>query len=112
LKEEIRRLLPLLCLNEVEWRYGVRPYPETALCVVLARLSYPGRWTTCVELFERSASWLSTVFNDAVLFLYHRFKGLLEWHPLLTYSQLKGFAAAIEAQGGGERIWGFVDGTF
>ena len=65
-----------------------------------------------MELFGRSQSWLSTVFNDVVQFLYHRFKDILEWHPLLTYSQLQGFASAIEAQGGGERIWGFVDGTF
>src|SRR5438876_2829857 len=79
---------------------------------MLVRLAYLGQWTSCMELFGHSQSWLSTVFNDVVQFLYCCFKDILKWHPLLTYSWLQGLASAIEAQGGGERIWGFVDGTF
>lgn len=37
---------------------------------------------------------------------------MLFWHPQLTYSRLEEYAEAIEAVGGGRRIWGFVDGTF
>src|SRR2546421_523068 len=71
-KEEIRRLVPLLGLEGVEWRagrggmWGVNP--EKAFCVLLARLSFPGRWSICVDIFGRSRGWLSTVFNDTCLF--------------------------------------------
>jgi hypothetical protein len=37
---------------------------------------------------------------------------MLEWHPMLTYNRLRAYERAIRLIGGGERIWGFVDGTF
>ena len=40
---EIKRLAPLLHLEEIEYRHRVTCDPITALCVVCARLSYPGR---------------------------------------------------------------------
>jgi len=115
-KEEIRRLVPLLGLEGVEWRAGrggMRGVdPEKALCVLLARLSFPGRWSVCVDIFGRSRGWLSTVFNDTCLFLARRFDSLLEWHPQLRYRRMEAMAAAVKGQGGGDCIWGFVDGTF
>ena len=39
--EEIHRLVPLLRINKVPWHERINPDPEMALCIVLARLSYP-----------------------------------------------------------------------
>ncbi len=80
--------------------------------MLCARLSFPGRLSQLADIFGRSPSWLSTVFNEAVLYLYNRFLGMLYWHPLLTYDRMRVFAAAVEEVGGAEDIWGFVDGTF
>jgi hypothetical protein len=40
--EEIHRLVPLLCLEEISWRQRLSLSLETALAVVLARLLWPG----------------------------------------------------------------------
>lgn len=111
-REEIRRLAPLLRIHEVTWSHGVAPAPDLALCVVCARLAFPGRWSTLESLFGRSRAWLSTVFNDTVLFLYRTFLEALEWHPQLTYERMDVYSKAIQNVGGVEGIWGFVDGTF
>jgi hypothetical protein len=110
--EEIRRLVPLLNLEGVPFRYRYKVDPETAFCVVAARLSFPNRWEHLVDLFGRSKAWLSTIFNDVILFLAARFSSVLLWHSQLTYSRLKVFADAIHRIGGADGVWGFVDGTF
>ena len=110
--EEICRLATLLRLHAIPWRRRLNPNPETALCVVLACLAYPSRWSRCSELFGRSPAWLSTIFNDVVGYLVQEFKGLLQWHPQLTYEQMQVYAKAVEAISDCPRIWGFVDGTF
>jgi DDE superfamily endonuclease len=110
---EIQRLAPLLHLDEISYRNGYSCDPTTALCVVCARLSYPGRWYQHADLFKRSPSWLSTIFNDTIQFLTLRFANHLRWHPQMTrYSTLKRFADAVQRVGGVEGVYGFVDGTF
>lgn len=79
--KEIQRLVPLLHLYEVEYRNQYQSDAETALCVVAAWLSFPSRWEHLCDLFGRSKSWLSTVFNDTILFLVTCFAPLLLWHP-------------------------------
>jgi nuclease HARBI1 len=110
--EEIQRLVPLLRIEEISFTNRYNPDPETALCIVCARLSYPSRWTALADLFGRSPSWLSSIFLDVMLHLHRRFKAILEWHPSLTYERLQEYATAIERVGGVEGVWGFVDGTF
>jgi hypothetical protein len=87
--EEVYRLVPLLRLHEIPWRRRVAVSLGTALCIVLARLSFPGRWCLLSDIFGRSQSWLSTVSNDVIVFLAGRFGGLLRWHPQLTYSYME-----------------------
>jgi len=126
-KAEIEQLLPLLRLNEVCWSADNHPTEETALCLLLCRLAYPGRLTVIADHFGRSPSWCSAVFNDVAVHLWTTFRGLLEWHPLLNYERMALFAEAIsdlleavdgeEATGfvageGSAVFWGFVDGTF
>lgn len=109
---ELRRILPLLRLEDVAWRTRVHPPAMTALCVLCARLSYPKRWPDLSKIFGRSEGWLSTVFNDTVLFLVARFGPLLWWHPQLTYRWLEAFSEGVERVTGAGGVWGFVDGTF
>jgi hypothetical protein len=109
---QIRRLLPLLKLESVLYRHRYTADPETAFCVVAARLSSPSRWETLSHLFGRSKSWLSIIFNDVVVFLAAQFGPLLFWHPQLTYSWMVTFVEAVEEKCGVADIWGFVDGTF
>jgi hypothetical protein len=110
--EEIYQLVPLLNLEGVPFRNRYKVDSVTAFCVVAARLSFPSRWEQLSDLFGRSKSWLSTVFNDVILYLAARFAPVLLWHPQLTYERLKVFADAVERVGGVPGIWGFVDGTF
>jgi hypothetical protein len=81
--------------------------------VVCARLSYPNRWYTLADLFDRSPSWLSIVFNDTVIYLCNRFKKHLRWHRLLTdYTRLKAYTKAVKSICRVDGIYGFIDGTF
>jgi hypothetical protein len=54
--EEIWRLVPLLNLDGVVFRYRYQADPVTAFCVVSARLSFPNRWEHLVDLFGKSKS--------------------------------------------------------
>jgi DDE superfamily endonuclease len=110
---EIQRIAPLLQLHTVEYRYRLQVDATTALCVVCARLSTPGKWYPICDLFGRSRSWLSTVFNDTVLFLAATFVESLNWHPQISdYSRLKAFSRGVHRVGGVKGVWGFIDGTF
>jgi hypothetical protein len=101
-KAEIKLLVRLFQLDQVEWSYGNKPRPVTALCVVLARLAYPNHWITSCGMFGKSQSWLSAVLNDNIRQLVKEFGAILEWHLQLNdYTCLRAFGAAIEAAGGG-----------
>jgi hypothetical protein len=100
---EIIRLALLLHLDKIDFRNCISVDPTTALCVVCARLSYPGRWWHLVDL----------VFNDTITFLIHKFSEHLWWHRQLTqYTRLLEFSEAVHRIGGVSGVWGFVDGTF
>jgi hypothetical protein len=109
---EIRRLVPLLGLEDVTFRHRCKANGEIALCVVAARLAYPYRWESLSDIFGRSKSWLNNVFNDAIIFLARRFATILLWHPQLTYERMVTFTNAVQQMCGIPDIWGFVDGTF
>jgi hypothetical protein len=93
--EEIRQLVPLLNLEGVPFRRRCKADPETAFCMVCARLSFPNRWEHLVDLFGRSKSWLSTIFNDVVLYLMARYRELIMWHPMLTYERLQAYSEVV-----------------
>ena len=110
--EEIHRLVPLLNLEGVAYRNRYKVDPETAFCVVCVPLSFPNRWEHLVDLFGRYKSWLSTVFNDVILYLMARYREVIMWHPILTYERLQVYAEAVRQVNGIKGIWGFVYGTF
>jgi hypothetical protein len=66
-------------------------------------------------LFGRSAAYLSSIFNDFVIYISRRYHDILQFHPRLrNYERLRAFGAAVgrRSQYGGDLIWGFIDGTF
>lgn len=103
---EIYRLVPLLNLYGVVYRNRYTPDAITTSCVVCARLSFPSRWEHLTELFGQSKSWLSTVFNDVILYLVARYREVLLWCPLLTYERLQLYEEAIYQVNGVPGVWG------
>ena len=52
------------------------------------------------------------VSNDLSAYLSQRFEQMLRWDShRLTVEKLKWYASHIEQQGGGDIVWGYVDGT-
>ena len=79
-KEKILHLMNLLCLNKILLWGWQKSSSELRLCVVLTQLFFSEQWTVYVDIFEHSQKWLSTVFNDTVLFLTGRYSRVLQWH--------------------------------
>jgi hypothetical protein len=99
-------------LESLEYRYRCRCQPETALCVVLYRLSAPTRYKELMHLFKRSRSWLAVIFNDVICHLIERYKDKLAWdHRRLSRQTLERYAAAIQRVAQCTNVWGFIDGT-
>jgi hypothetical protein len=92
---ELRRLLPLLRLDEISWTGRICPTPATALCLLLARLAYPKRLLVIADHFGCSPAWCSAVFNNVAIYIFTKFCRILKWHPLLNYQQMACFAEAI-----------------
>lgn len=114
-KEEIRILVIALQIDQIPYRLRLKPHPETALCLVLIRLSWPERLFTLTRTFHRSETWISTVYNDVCVHLFQEYKELVAWHPMLNNpKRLKRYAKAVrkELDLPYTAIWGFVDGTF
>ena len=109
---EIRRILPLLHLDEVQWSYRYRPSPEKAFAIFLMRLSWPLRLHDLVEAFGCSQTQISQIFNDVAIFLTQRFQDRLFFNRRrLTQARMEEFSIAIDRLGGGDRVWGWIDGT-
>lgn len=85
---------------------------EQALCMLLYRLASPSRLQDMVLVFRVSRSYISSITNTLVDYLYGLFKEKLLWdHKRLTLQKLKQYAKAIEKSTGVVNIWGFIDGT-
>ena len=84
-----------------------------ALCILLRRLSYPGRLEDLIPMFGRTESQLSRIVAHMVDYIYDRFSHLLEFdEQRLTHAKLQEFAQAIAAKGGVvPGCFGFIDGT-
>ena len=110
---DIRLITPHLQLHTVEYRHRFQCNAETALCIVLYRLSAPASGLKAMmATFRRSRTWLSIVFNDVVEHLIAQYRSLLFWDAdRLTYAELQRYASAVLSEGGAQGLWGFVDGT-
>ena len=111
-KAEIRRILPFLQLETEELRARYTATPEERLCLVLMRLAYPIRIKDLCDVFGRSPSWVSTVLNDTLIHMYGLWHDRLGWNPeFLTLDRVRSYQEAIDAVGGGDCHWGYIDGT-
>jgi DDE superfamily endonuclease len=111
-KAEIRQILPYLALDTIAWRNRYNPSLETTFCLLLWRLSFPSRYKEQINIFGRSRAWCSSVFNDVVCHLCHRFGRFLYFDDeRLTRDQLRTYSEAIRRINGAPRVWAFVDGT-
>jgi len=101
-------LLPEYVVHE-ERRY--RCDRRTALCIVLARLAYPMRWSGFRVLFGgKSNAWLSSIYHETLSLLY-----VYARKELWTFSdglvdEIPGLVEACEERFG-MRCWGFMDGN-
>lgn len=111
-KEQIRKILPYLRLDRIEYRFRYKASPEVAFCLLLYKLSYPNRYNSSLNVFGHSKSWQCTVFLDTIQYITKRYRGMMYWDPSrLTKEKLSEYAAAIEKKSGVAYVWGFVDGT-
>jgi nuclease HARBI1 len=89
---------------------------EEATCILLWRLSMPGRVCYMEEKFHRSSGALSELFYEALESLYESFRGLVEdFDVALPHlkSSARAYAECIasKAQNSVQHCVGFIDGT-
>ncbi|KIV87645.1 hypothetical protein PV11_03177 [Exophiala sideris] len=78
---EIRRMIPLLRLDEVEWTNRYRPTEEKALYITLSRIFCTARVGDIMHWYGCSRSQISCITNDVVLHLFRIFRDKLFWDP-------------------------------
>jgi hypothetical protein len=94
---QIREILPFLRLDLVPWRNRYKPTPEAAFCLLLYKLSWPHRLKDSINLFGRSLSWQSSVYNDILLYLTRRYRDMLYWdHQRLNLETIRRYTSIIE----------------
>ncbi|OWA50092.1 hypothetical protein BV898_14618 [Hypsibius exemplaris] len=88
------------------------------LCIVLRRLSYPGRLRDLQTFFPRHHTTLSRIFNFGLYWISEKTHHLIDTlqQPFLTRERMDQYAAVIANESGhlsrGMRIFAFIDGTF
>jgi hypothetical protein len=114
-KAEIALIIPYLRLNEIDWKAdgnGYKPSETKALAITLASLAFPLRQHDMISWFGCSASQLSVVKNVVYCYLVSLFRNKLAWdRTRLTMEKMREFAAAVDRLGGGDNVWGWIDGT-
>ncbi|RPA99888.1 hypothetical protein L873DRAFT_1903797 [Choiromyces venosus 120613-1] len=111
-QQEIRLFLPYLELSSIRFRNRYSCTAETAICILLYRLSAPNRLKEDMKVFRHSRSWISLIFNDVVEYLVARYSKHMEWDETrLTRQQILRYTNIIEKKGGVKGVWGFIDGT-
>ena len=105
------------CFLSLVWRicaFGNRyeAIPVEALCLVLIRLAYPVRLLSLCDIFGHSRGWLSSIYNDTIIYLHRRWASKLHWNAeFLTRERLWQYNTAIKNAGCGDCYWGYIDGT-
>ena len=111
-RQEIYEILPYLRLDLIQWTNKYNPSPEKALCILLCRLAWPGRLKDLIQHFGCSGSQLSSIFNDVADHLFHYFRKKLFFDEArLTPQKMLDYAQIINQCGGGDEVWGWIDGT-
>lgn len=112
--DDIHHMLRFFNLEEINLRAKYTCTPETALGLVLYRLSAPCRYKEILYLFQKSHSWLSVVFNDTIKYLLNQYLNRMDWdQQRLTPETIHRYANVIQQMAGliVGNIWAFIDGT-
>ncbi|KAG0644697.1 hypothetical protein HOY80DRAFT_1107111 [Tuber brumale] len=86
---------------------------KTALCMLLARLTYPTRLSDLTMKFGWPIEYVSRISTTIQSFIHTQWKHLLEWDENRpTPQKLVQYAHAVERKGAPiSTVWGFIDGT-
>jgi hypothetical protein len=85
------------------------------MCLLLIRLAWSERLFILTHFFHKSESFLSSIFNDVILYLYKRYRDIIQWHSMLNnYRRLRRYAKTISRELESKELcfWDFIDGTF
>ncbi|KAI9103920.1 hypothetical protein DFS34DRAFT_569269, partial [Phlyctochytrium arcticum] len=85
-----------------------------AILLVLRRLVYPNRWCDLQQLFSRSKSWMSVIFNTTITIIFEAYHPPLFHWDVQRLDQVchQGFSEAIhEKTGVLPTFIGFIDST-
>jgi hypothetical protein len=113
-QEEILAMVVALRMPEIlVFDNGSKVHCVEALCIALRRLACPCRLFDLMDIFGRSQSMLSRIFNYTLRLLYRRWRRRLFWDPIrLSPDKLKEFHYAIRRQNAPcLTSFAFVDGT-
>jgi hypothetical protein len=114
-KNEIRMLSKYFQLNQIQWRNRYKSDWKTSICLLLVRLAWSKRLFRLSQLFHKNSSWLSSIFNDVVVYLYERYRDIVQWHSMLNnYKRVRRYAKAISRELDSKELcfWDFIDETF
>ncbi|KFH74000.1 hypothetical protein MVEG_01213 [Podila verticillata NRRL 6337] len=113
-EEDILQIVVALRMPEVViLDNGSKVHCVEALCVVLRQLAYPCRLFDLMDIFGRSQSMLSRIFNHTLRIVYQRWRQRLFWDPVrLNSDKLEEFHHAIRRQNAPcLTSFAFIDGT-
>jgi len=111
-QNEIRLLATKLAFPEVVSTRSRFSAPSwECLCIILYYLAFPRRWCDGVEVFGRSESALSELFNEGLRLINDNFGWLLQLDIQRMSTRLDEFDAAAREFCHLKGLWGFIDGT-
>jgi hypothetical protein len=114
-KNEIRTLSNYFELDKIQWRHKYKSHSDTAMCLLFIRLAWSKRLFILTHFFHKSESFLSSIFNDVILYLYERYRDIIQWHSMINnYKRLRRYAKAINRELEFKELcfWEFIDETF
>lgn len=111
-KSQVQEIAVELNLENCILRKRYTATPTTMLALVLYRLSSPTRYKDLCDVFGHGTSWLESIFNDTITFIYENQKELLYWDSTrLTSQQIAVYCDAIKTPGNLGLCYGFIDAT-
>ncbi|KAG2761633.1 hypothetical protein PC116_g12271 [Phytophthora cactorum] len=89
-----------------------KAHKTEAVCILLARLSYPNRNYDLMQRFGRSPSALSRLFSHIVLYVYDRYQEIIYFQKRVCAERIQMYCDAVHACGAPmKNVFGFIDGT-
>nr|KAE8918379.1 hypothetical protein PF009_g31305 [Phytophthora fragariae] len=88
-----------------------KAHKTEAVCILLARLSYPNRNYDMMQRFGRSPSALSRLFSHIVFYVYNRYQEIIYFQKRVCAERIQMYCDAVHACGAPmKNVFGFIDG--